>query len=320
MAVQINFDTANHPEPPTLLLQTRGSKRIGVLSNITNVRFGSNFNSYDELSFLAHKTIDSDEDPLWNEITNFRVIYIPEWEKYFSITVSIDEDNEITKTVQGISLQEDELSNMKIYDTEINTEDDINRDDYVVTVLYNSKNPKASLLNRVISDKASHYKIIHVDASIANIQRTFSFNDISIYDAFMEIAKEINCLFVFGEPDETGETRTISVYDLESKCDICGYRGEFDDKCPKCGSAHITSGYGKDTTIFVSKENLSSSINLTTDTDQVKNCFRLEAGDDLMTATIINNSPSGSQYLWYFTPEMKKRYVGKSKNKVVQLR
>lgn len=306
MAVLINFDAANRPEPPTLVLQTRGGKRIGVLANVTNIHFGSNFNSYDELSFLAHKTIDGSTDLLWYEILNFRIIYIPEWNKYFSISVSIDDDSETTKTVQGISLQEDELSNIRIYDTEINTEDDINREDYEVTVLYNSENPKASLLNRLISDKASHYKIVHVDASIANIQRTFSFNDISIYDAFMEIAEEIDCLFVFGESDETGGIRTISVYDLESKCNICGYRGEFDDKCPKCGSTHITSGYGKDTTIFVSKENLTSSINLTTDTDQVKNCFRLEAGDDLMTATIINNSPSGSQYLWYFTPEMKK--------------
>lgn len=305
MAVHINFDTAQRPEPPTLVLQTRGNRKIGVITNAANIRFGSNFNSYDELSFRVHKFVDAQEDLLWNEITNFRLIYVPEWKKYFSITVSIDEDSETTKTVQGIALQEDELSNLRIYDVEINTEDDIARDDYVVTVLYDAENPKGSLLNRIISDKAPHYKILHVDSSIAKLQRTFSFNDISIYDAFMEIAEEINCLFVFGEAGENGEYRTISVYDLESNCDICGYRGEFDVTCPKCGSIHITPSYGKDTTIFVNKENLSDSINLTTNTDQVKNCFRLEAGDDLMTATIINNSPSGSQYRWYLTPEMK---------------
>ena len=35
-----------------------------------------------------------------------------------------------------------------------------------------------------------------------------------------------------------------------------------------------------------------------TDSESTKTCFKLEAGDDLMTATIINCNPSGSSYLW----------------------
>ena len=166
----------------------------------------------------------------------------------------------------------------------------------------NEDKPKGSLLNRLLNDKVPHYRIVHVDDSIKNLQRTFSFNNTSIYDAFQEIAEEIHCLFIFRVYKENNILiRTISVYDLESKCTECGYRGEFVGRCPKCNSDIINEGYGKDTTIFVSKENLSENISYSTDVDSVKNCFKLESGDADMDAAIINCNPSGSDYLQYIT-------------------
>lgn len=275
-----------------------------MITGITNVSLEDNMNAPSKVSFIVHKYKNGELNPLWNDIKNLRLIYVNEWRKYFEISLSVNISNENTKSVVGDALQESELSNLRLHDIEINTDRDIAREDYVVTTLYNSQNLKASLLNRLLSDKASHYKIIHVDSTIANLQRSFSFNDISVYDAFMEIEKELNCLFVFGEPsDETPMLRTISVYDLEQSCRDCGYRGEFIDKCPKCNSSNINQGYGEDTTIFLSKENLTEDIELSSDVDSVKNCFRLEAGDDLMTSTIINATPSGSQYLWKFSQD-----------------
>jgi hypothetical protein len=275
-----------------------------LIIGITNVSLEDNMNAPSKVSFIVHKYKNGELNPLWNDIKNLRLIYVNEWRKYFEISLSVNISNENTKSVVGIALQESELSNLRLHDIEINTDRDIAREDYVVTTLYNSQNLKASLLNRLLSDKASHYKVIHVDSTIANLQRSFSFNDISIYDAFMEIEKELNCLFVFGEPsDETTMLRTISVYDLEQSCMDCGYRGEFIDKCPKCNSSNINEGYGEDTTIFLSRENLTEDIELSSDVDSVKNCFRLEAGDDLMTSTIINATPSGSQYLWKFSQD-----------------
>lgn len=310
MIERITFDVAGNPEMPTLILMTKGQKNIGVITNFTALHISPHMNSIDEISFVLHKFENNESDnakqyKYWDEVKDFRVIYAPEWKQYFEISVSLDDKNDVTKTVRGTALQETELSHINIYDVEINTEADILRDDYEVTILYNSDNPKGSLLNRILSDKCPHYKVLHVDSSIANIQRTFSFDDISIYDAFMEIANEINCLFVFGEESDTPMFRTISVYDLESSCNDCGYRGEFEKICPKCSSTNIKNGYGEDTTIFVNKENLGEDINIQGDVDSVNNCFRLEAGDDLMTATVINCNPAGSQYIWRFTDEMK---------------
>lgn len=325
---RIIFDTAGNPEMPTLILLTKGGRRIGMIDNFTNFRTSSNMNAIDEISFVLHKYSNGSEEldheeahsgdngtgkpnsetpqseyKYWNEVKDFRVIYAPEWNQCFEISISLDDNDDVTKTVTGTALQETELSNINVYDTEINTENDILRDDYEVTILYNPNNSKASLLNRLLSDKCPHYKIVHVDSTIAKIQRTFSFDDISIYDALMEIAEEIHCLFVFGEDPDDIFMRTISVYDLESNCNECGYRGEFDEICPECGSSDIIPGYGEDTNIFVNKENLGEDINFQTDINSVFNCFRLEAGDDLMTATIINCNPAGSQYIWYITDE-----------------
>lgn len=327
---RIIFDVSGNPEMPTLILMTKGQKRIGEITNFTEFHISSNMNAIDEISFVLHKysngveglynkNENSDNDDVnnseqktepseykyWDEVKDFRIIYAPEWKQYFEISVSLDDDSDVIKTVTGTALQETELSRINLYDTEINTEADILRDDYEVTIIYDEENPKASLLNRILSDKCPHYKILHVNPSIAKLQRTFTFDDISIYDAFMEIANEINCIFVFGEESNEPMLRTISVYDLEANCMDCGCRGEFEHECPKCHSQNIILGYGKDTTIFVNKENLGENINIRVDTNSVNNCFRLEAGDDLMTATVINCNPSGSQYIWYFTDEMK---------------
>ena len=301
----IKLDSANRPETPTLILSKKNGEHIGVLSNATQIRHKANLNSYDEISFTVYKELNGKKNLHWDDIVDFRIIYVPEWKKRFELHVEINEVETNVKTVTGVSLCEEELSHLYAHGVEINTEKDIDRKDYTPSVLYDEKNPKVSILNRIIADEASHYKIIHVDTSIKSIQRTFSFDD-TIYDAFMEIAKEIHCLFIFGKETDDGYFRTISVYDLESYCPVCNYRNEFTGKCPKCGSFDISEGYGNDTTIFLSQENLTEEINYSVDKDSVMNCFKLEAGDDDMTTAIINGNPSGSSYIWYIPDYMKR--------------
>lgn len=308
MPVKINFDSSGMPETPTFILSRRNGQHFGALNNVTKIRLVDNLNSPFEFSFYIYKILNGERCHFWNEINDFRIIYVPEWSKWFEIYVEIEESDNCVRKVSGTSLCEAELSQILLHNIEINTEDDIAKEDYSPTVLYEQNNAKASLLHRLLKDKAGHYKILHVDPSIRKIQRSFSFDNKSIYDAFQEISEEMHCLFVFGESDDdTIIPRTISVYDLESSCKDCGYRDEFmDDTCFKCGNHNIQDGYGEDTTIFVSNENLAEEINYSTDTSSVKNCFRLESGDDAMTAAIINANPSGTQYLWNIPSYMKK--------------
>lgn len=305
MAVRIKFDNTHNVIQPTFVLANRNGKKLGTVP-AESIRVIDNYNSFFDLTFSVNKFNNGNEFKLWDKLVDFKLIWCREWDVWFEIYVDTEEENDTTKHVQAISLGEAELSQINLYGIEINTEADIERDDYEPTVLFNESNSNASLLDRIM-EKAPHYKLKHVDASISNIQRTFSFDNICIYDAFQEIAVEINCIFVIdsGTNSNGKIAREVSVYDLESYCLECGHREEFIGICPKCGSENILTGYGDDTTIFVSTENLTDNITFSTDTDYVKNCFKLVAGDDLMTATIMNCNPNGSGYIWCIPDELK---------------
>lgn len=300
---KLNFDTSGNVEDITFVLATKNGDKISNITNVTDIVTKHAMNSYSEFSFNAHKELNRNTLRCWNDIKDFKLMWIPEWDMWFETYVEIDEENEDIKKVTGKSLGEAELSQIMLYNIEINTEADISRDDYKIpTTFYNPDHPEASLVNR-LTEKAPHYRFAHIDISLMNIQRTFTFDKKSIYDALKEVAEELNCLFVFGcGSDANGKPeRTISVYDLEANCRDCGHRDTFVDKCPKCGSTNVTNGYGEYTNVFISRDNLVEEVTYTTDADSVKNCFKLTAGDDLMTAAIRSCNPNGSDYIYYFS-------------------
>lgn len=305
MSIKLQFDSSKNVVEPTLVLAKRNGDKLAKLP-ASDLYTTSNFNSYSEFTCTVNKFDNGVEYPFWDELRDFRCIYIPTWDVWFELRVTTNEDDAVKKNLICRTLAESELSQVILYNVEINSEDDIARDDYKATVLYNPQNTDGSLLHRVLS-KVPHYSIGHVDSTIANIQRTFKFNGKSVYDALQEVAEEINCIFIFNSgSDENGKpAREINAYDLNAYCINCGYRDEFTDTCPKCGSTNVRNGYGDDTTIFVSVDNLAEEIEYETDVDSVKNCFKLEAGDDLMTATVISANPNGSPYIWYISDEAK---------------
>ena len=287
----------------TLMMKIESDGRV-YLNNAGSLGLAVDDSCMLELSFSVPLSLVNNK--FWEQIKDFKLAWAREWNILFEIYVELNEADETIKNISAKSLGEVELSQIKLYNIEINTETDIEREDYEPTILFDEGNAETSLLNRVL-EKAPHYVIRHVDSSIARIQRTFEFNNTTIYDAFQRIAEEIDCLFVIKcYLDADGKViREINVFDLESYCLECNHRGEFTEVCPECGSTNIKVGYGEDTTIFVSTENLANNITYSTDEGSVKNCFRLEAGDDLMTATLVNCNPNGSGYIWYVSDEVK---------------
>lgn len=310
MAVKINFSASHHVIPPTLVLATRSGHKISYLP-AANISIKDTFNERFEMVFQIYKEDCDKCDPtLWDKITDFKLCWCKDWDLWFEMYIEVQTEYSTVKNVICYSIGEAELTKTSLYNIEINTEDDINRPDYdekFPTILYRPDMPEASMLHRIM-EKVPHYTIRHVDAHLAKEQRTFSFDDISIYDAFQKISDDLDCVFIIdscSNPDGS-ISRSISVYDLEAYCDTCGHRGNFIGNCPECGSIHVRPGYGEDTTIYVSTENLADSITLKTDVDAVSNCFRLETGDGLMTAAVIDSNPNGSQYIWRISEEAKK--------------
>lgn len=303
----IEIGPDGQPITPTLILANRNGEKKGSITNVKAFTDTDNFNEAAEITFDVYKTVDNKKCEFWDDIKDFRLIYIPHrdsniFNPWYELKVDMDENDATVKHCTGTHLHESELSQLTLNNIEINSEDDIMRDDYVPTVLYNPDNPEGSLLHRILKDKAGHYTIWHVDPSTAKLQRTFSWDGVYITDAFNDIAEEIECLFKFGESlDDDGKIhRTISVYDLDDQCRDCGERGTFKKGCcTKCGSTNINPGYGSDSGIFINHENFADEISYSSNKDEVKNCFYLKAGDDLMTATVRNLSPTGSSYIWY---------------------
>lgn len=302
MAVRIMFDEANNPIQPTIVLTTRGGRKLGRIPTV-NVAFKDGMNDGSEMSFNVYQ---ADCKSNWNRITDFKLVWVKEWNRFFEIEVETSDSGDIVKNVTATSLGKAELSQINLYDKEINTEDDIAREDYSPTVFYNPDDKSASLLDRIL-EKAPHYHIGHVDDSLKDIQRTFSFDNKSINDAFKEVSEEIECLITadcfVGEDGSI--VREVNAYDLKAHCLGCGKRGDFTDTCDSCGGTNIKPGYGNDTSIFVSTENLADNIKYSTDNGSVKNCFKLEAGDDLMTAAVVSCNPNGSAYIWHITDDVK---------------
>ncbi len=279
----------------TVVLADRSLNKKGVLVNTTDTKYKKSLNSANEFYFNVYKTLDGHDELLWDSVLPNCIIYVPELDEFFESSLQINQTNSIIKQATCTSLCESELSQVNLYDIEINTSSDILREDYVITTFYNPNDSKGSLLDRLLY-KAPHYSIGHVDETLYKIQRTFSFSSTTLLDALNEVADEIGILFQY---DTT--TRTINAYDLYNICQECGHRHKDNvHVCEKCGSIKIKQGYGKNTNIYVSTENLTDSITLTDNYDSLKNCFRIKGGDELMTATLMNINPTSSQYIYNF--------------------
>ena len=306
MGIKINFDAAGNPVEPTFVLASHsGDNRLGILTGVSNIKIAAPLMNYEEVSCTVTKCEETIH--IWDEIFDLRLIYSPEWDIFLQIHVELDDADATVKNITATGLCQAELSQALVHGLEFNTEEDIKRDDYERSLIYNFQNPNASILHGLFN-KFPHYTIKHVDASIASMQKTFSFDGISVTSALDEIAKECHCVVIYENslnPDTGMPMRAISIYDLETTCNKCGYRGDYTDICPECGSTDLKYGYGNDTRIFISKDNLTDKITFSCDLDSVKNCFKLVAGDDVMTSAIQACNANGTDYIWYISEELK---------------
>ena len=313
----INLDVNNRPIQPIFTLSRRNGNKYGSI-RLSSLKQSGSLREAGEISCVVYKEIDGVREQFWNDIIDLKLIHDEDHDIWYEINVDIDDSTSTSKTISGQTLCESELSQIMLYDIEINTEDDISRFDYdpnYPTIFYRAEPDDESLVSKIhgssllhrLFNKAPHYKIGNVDPRIASIQRMFSFNKKSILDAIREIEEECGCLFIFnnGSDEEGKPARSFDVVDLQTVCKTCGYRGDYSDKCPECGSYDLQCGYGEDTTIFITSDELSDKISFTTDVDSVKNCFKLESGDEIMDAAIRACNPNGSSYLWYFSDSTK---------------
>lgn len=160
---KVLFNSQGLIETPTLLLQHKNFETIGNggITNVSGLTYKNNFNDANEISFKIHKFNHGIKHPLWDQLVDFRIIYIPELKERFQIAVSVDEEDpdDLSKSITGTALCESELSNINLHGVQINTETDMTNDLYdenFPTVLYRDPNDYDSADNLKIWAKSKY--------------------------------------------------------------------------------------------------------------------------------------------------------------------
>ncbi len=296
--------------PPKVFLKTKTLKRIGLIDPVFELEVVTNFNEPNTCSFTIHKKNNGVDMSCFDRIKNLSVIEIQGF-GLFQIDVTTVDEYDTSKKITGTALQESELSQLDCT-LEINTESDISRSDYdkeYPTLFYRDlstlpteeekkKCQESSLLHRILT-YAPLYSIGHVDDSLMGICREFSCENSYVWDFLQDVAEEVGCVFIC-DPF----SRTINAYDLKDHCTKCGGRHIIDGECAACGKdGEIEPGYGLNTSVYVDTTTIAQSIEDSVDTSQIKNCFKLVAGDDVITNRIGQRLIGNSNYLWNFSED-----------------
>lgn len=302
---------------PQVFLCDRQLNTIGEIYPVGDLRIKCVLNGADEISFSTPKSVSSHENPLYHKIKDYSVVFVQGF-GYFEVSPTVNDTYTSIKTMNGNSLGESELSQLSCT-LECNTSSDMENfgklhptEPYISTVLY-SDSEEHSLIHRILS-YAPNYTVGTVDDTIKNIQRTFSFSRKDIISCFSEIAQEVGCIFdavVRRNEDGTIE-RIVNIYDAQY-CKNCRSRNVINGVCQDCGSTDI-GGIGEDTNIAVGTDNLSDEITLSPD-GNMKNCFIIEGGDDIITDTVEGILPSGNKKLYMFSTDTKQLFSPKLQKK-----
>ena len=86
---RLYFNKENKIECPTLVLQNKSNYSYGCIVDYSNFTYKRSFNAANEISFTAYKSDNMSEQQLyiWNNLSDLRVIYIPEYNEKFEIKV-----------------------------------------------------------------------------------------------------------------------------------------------------------------------------------------------------------------------------------------
>ena len=283
MAVQsfnLPVDFLNNLEKPIIYIAKKDKTFLGAVSIYDDLSLTFNLNAYQTASFKIYRDINGKKYEHYDDFQEDRLIMI-QGISWYKIHVETNiEDTGISKSITANSL-ECTLCNKRLIDFECNT-GEILYDDYVKTIFYDPTNPKGSLLHRVLN-VAPSWSVGHVDATLANKQRSFDEDDIDVYSFLTgDVSEAFNCLFIFDTFNQT-----VNAYDLDN--------------------------YGEDTSIYVSMDNLAQSMTESIDENSIITCYRVNGGDGIYINEINPNSTNKIYNFEYYLPEMEESIQNKVK-------
>lgn len=142
---------------------------------------------------------------------------------------------------------------------------------------YDPLNTENSLLHKILL--TTNWKIGNVDTDLWNLYRTFEIPDSTVYEFLMnEVENSYECVFIF-------------------------------DSINREVSAHTLGNLTKKTDIYISYNNLISSITITEKADEIVTALSVYGGNDLGIASV---NPLGTNTIYNFSYFMNKEWMTES--------
>ena len=225
-------------------------------------------NGYDELKSLMYLFLDG--------IGYFRIITEPtisndgNSEKKQITAKSVDHEF-IGKNLFGFKINTGEQDSAEYLDEEVskytpNHDSNINGLGIAINYckVYNKDNPALSILDLALN-KMEGWKVGYVDTDIADKEFTFNIDNSNVYTFFREdFAKAAEAVVVFNILD-----LTVNVYSVKNA--------------------------GKDSSIYISKDNLAKNIELSCSEDSIFTAYNVAGGENLEDITQVN---FGDRYIY----------------------
>lgn len=260
--------------PKVFLCQTDKT----ILGGVNPVNFNGTFkfNSYHEISFELDRTyIEYGTgkyliNPIYDLCEAPRLIYVVGF-GYFEIQQSGIVTDGVREYKDVVAYSSEFILSTKYLDLftiNMGTTESIDG-----VCLYSTADTSHSLIHLVLEKTNGAWRPGHVDIQLQNLQRSFEIDHQSIYDFLInEVSGTFKCVFEFDT-----ETNTVNIYDEEK--------------------------YGKDTNIYISKDNLSQEVHVDYNGDEIKTCLYVYGESDIGIREINLGIPYIMDLSYYATPE-----------------
>lgn len=173
------------PERPILRLQTLYGKTLGVISNAYNLEIEINYSSLSQISFDVARWSDGVENPIYDKLTGYKLIYTDALGIYVLQRPETTGDGmSEVKHITGYSLEQ--LREGKLL--------------YLEEGTYNFWNPvetKDTILGRIL-ELFTNWSVGEVDPRFVGMYRTFdSYNEDVLKFCYNDASEKFLCVFVF---------------------------------------------------------------------------------------------------------------------------
>lgn len=249
-----------------------------ILGGIDPINFNGafKFNAYHEISFEFDRTYidyitgEYKVNPLYDYCEAPRLIYVVGF-GYFEIQQSGIVTDGIREYKDVVAYSSEFILTSKYLDLftiNYGTTESIDG-----VCLYSTADTSHSLIHLVLEKTNGAWRPGHVDLNLQDLQRSFEIDHQSIYDFLMnDVSDTFKCVFEFDT-----ETNTVNIYDEEA--------------------------YGKNTNIYITKDNLSQEIHVDYDGDEIKTCLYVYGDSDIGIREVNLGLPYIMDISYYNTPE-----------------